>query len=152
MIGQGRAWGEDVRLEKQFDVGKSREATAKVVAQDSTLIGLFPDAKVEIVESRGNERTVVTHYTALGQPGTATFTFTYGDGGEVSFEKHCDGKIWKELRGRITLTTRGSCTRVHIATVGLTKAFVPEVTVRGPMQEQIDQMGAALRELIQSQA
>ena len=141
-----------MRLEKKFDVGKPREAAAKVVAQDDTLVRLFPDAKVEIVESHGNERTVVTHYTALGQPGTATFTFTYDDDGDVRFKKHCDGNVWKDLKGSITLTTRGECTRVHIAAVGHTKAFVPEFTVRGAMQEQVDQMAAALRELIQAQA
>jgi len=141
-----------LRLEKKFDVEKSLEDTAKVVARDSTIIALFPDAKVEIVESRGNERVVVTHYTALGQPGTATFTFTYEDAGNIRFEKHCNGKVWRELKGSVRLTSRGGGTRVRVETVGLTKTFVPEFTVRGPMQEQIDQMASALREMIQSQA
>ena len=141
-----------MRLEKQFEVGKSREAAAKVVAQDSTLIGLFPDAKVEIVESRGNERTVLTHYTALGQSGTATFTFAYEESGDIRFEKHCTGRVWKELKGAVTLTARGASTRVRIATDGRTKAFVPEFAIRGAMRDQIDQMAAALRELINAQA
>ena len=40
-----------MHLEKQFDVDKPRDSAAKVVAQDETLLGLFPDAEVEIVES-----------------------------------------------------------------------------------------------------
>ena len=141
-----------MHLEREFDVEKPREAAAEVVAQDDTLLSLFPDTQVEIVETRGNERTLVTHYTALGQPGTATFTFTVESSGNIRFEKHCDGKVWKELKGSVTLTPRGACTRVRIGTVGHTKAFVPEFTVRGAMQDQIDQMAAALRELIEARA
>ncbi len=141
-----------MHLEKQFDVRKPRAAAAKVVAQDDTLLGLFPDGKVEIVESRGNQRTVVTHYTALGPPGTATFTFTFESNGDIQFEKRCDGNVWKKLTGTVTLTARGEDTRVHIATDGSTKAFVPEFTVRGAMQDQIDQMAAALRKRIQTKA
>ncbi len=141
-----------MHLEKQFDVRKPRAVTAKVVAQDDTLLNLFPDAEVEIVESRGNQRTVVTHYTALGRPGTATFIFTFESGGDVQFEKRCDGNVWKELKGAVTLTAQGASTRVRIATDGRTKAFVPEFTIRGAMRDQIDQMAAALRELINTQA
>ena len=141
-----------MHLEKQFDVKKPRDSAAKVLAQDETLLGLFPDAEVEIVESRGNQRTVVTHFTALGQPSSATFVFTFENSGDVSFEKRCDGNIWKELKGAVTLTARGDGTRVLIATDGRTKAFVPEFTVRGAMQDQIDQMAAALRELIEARA
>jgi carbon monoxide dehydrogenase subunit G len=141
-----------VKLEKKFDVEKPRAAAAKVVAEDDTLHRLFPDAKVEIVKTHGNERTVATHYTLLGQPGTATFTFTVESGGDIHFEKHCDGKVWKELKGSVKLTARGDGTRVKIGTVGHTKAFVPEFAIRGPMQEQIDQMAEALRDLIQARA
>ena len=141
-----------MHLEKQFDVQKPRDAAAKVVAQDETLLNLFPETKVEIIESRGNQRTVVTHYTALGQPGSATFIFTFENSGDVRFEKRCDGNIWKELKGTVTLTVRGKGTRVRIATDGRTKAFVPEFTIRGAMQDQIDQMATALHELIRAQA
>ena len=65
-----------MHLEREFDVEKPREAAAKVVAQDDTLLSLFPDTQVEIVETRGNERTLVTHYTALGQPGTAPVPYS----------------------------------------------------------------------------
>jgi carbon monoxide dehydrogenase subunit G len=142
-----------VHLEKQFYVDKPRDSAAKVVAQDETLLGLFPDAEVEIVESRGNQRTIVTRFTALGQPGSATFVFTFENSGDVSFEKQCDGgKIWKELKGAVTLTARGDGTRVIIAADGRTKAFVPEFAVRGAMQDQIDQMATALSVLIRAQA
>ena len=33
---------------------------------------------------------------------------------------------------------------------GATKALVPELTIRGPMKDQIQQMAAALRERIES--
>lgn len=142
-----------MHLETQFDVEQPRDSAVKVVAQDETLLGLFPDAEVEIVESRGNQRTVVTRFTALGQPGSATFVFTFENSGDVSFEKQCQGgKVWKELKGAVTLTARGDGTRVVIAAEGRTKAFVPEFTVRGAMQDQIDQMAKALRKRIRAQA
>ncbi len=141
-----------MHLEKQFDVRKPCDAVARVVAHDDTLLNLFPDTSVEITESEGARRTVVTHYTALGKKGTATFHFTFESGGDVSFEKVCDGNVWRELRGAVTLTERGKGTRVRIETDGRTKTLVPEFTIRGPMQDQIDQMAGALRARIAEQA
>ena len=141
-----------MQLEKHFDVRKPRDAVARVVAQDDTLLNLFPDTEVEIVECEGPRRTVVTRYTALGKPGTATFHFTFESGGDVVFEKVCDGNVWRELRGAVTLTERGKGTRVRIETRGRTKALIPEFTIRGPMQDQIDQMAGTLRTRIAEQA
>ncbi len=38
---------------------------------------------------------------------------------------------------------------MHIAMNGKTKPFVPEFTLRGALQEQLDPMAAALRERIE---
>jgi hypothetical protein len=134
-----------MHLEKQFDVKQSREATVAQVAQDDTLLNLFPETRTEIVEARGNRRTLRSHYRALGQQGTATFHFSFEPGGDVCFEKVCDGRVWRELKGVVSFETRGKGTRVKIVMDGRTKALVPEFTIRGAMQEQIEQMASALR-------
>ena len=138
-----------MHLEKQFDVVTPRQAAAEVVARDDTLPALFPQAKTEIVERRGNRRTMRTHYRALGRDGTATFHFDVLPDGGVQFEKVCDGRVWKELTGSVSLVERGAGTRVRIVLDGLTKSFVPEFTIRVPMQEQLDQMATALHELLE---
>jgi hypothetical protein len=138
-----------VHLEKKFDVERSRAAAAEVVAREETLPALFPEAKTEIVERRDNRRTVRTHYRALGRDGVATFHFDLLPDGGVCFEKVCDGRVWSELTGSVSLTERGERTRVCLRLDGRTKAFVPEFTIRGPMQEQLDQMASALRELLE---
>ena len=138
-----------MHLEKQFDVAAPRQAAAEVVAREDTLPALFPQAKTEILECRGNRRTLRTHYRALGRDGTATFHFDELPDGGVQFEKVCDGRVWKELRGSVSLVERGASTRVRIVLDGRTKSFVPEFTIRVPMQEQLDQMATALRELLE---
>jgi hypothetical protein len=134
-----------VHLEKQFDVKQTREAAIALVAQDDTLLHLFPDTRTEIVERRGSQRTLRSHYRALGQDGTATFKFDFEPGGDVCFEKVCDGRVWRELTGVVSFETRGKGTRVRIVMEGRTRALVPEFTIRGAMQEQIEQMATALR-------
>jgi hypothetical protein len=134
-----------MHLEKEFVVKQARDAAIALVAQDATLLNLFPDTETEIVESRGNRRTLRSHYRALGQQGTATFHFEFDPKGEVCFEKVCDGRVWRELKGVVSFETRGKGTRVRIVMDGRTKTLVPEFTIRGAMQEQIEQMATALR-------
>ena len=138
-----------MHLEKQFDVATARQAAAEVVAREDTLPALFPQAKTEIVERRGNRRTMRTHYRALGRDGCATFHFDVLPDGGVQFEKVCDGRVWKEFTGSVSLIERGARTRVRIVLDGCTKSFVPEFTIRVPMQEQLDQMATALHELLE---
>ncbi len=138
-----------MHLEKQFDVDTPRQAAVEVVAREDTLPALFPQAKTEIVERRGNRRTMRTHYRALGRDGAATFHFDVLPDGGVQFEKVCDGRVWKELTGSISLVERGACTRVRIVLDGRTKPFVPEFAIRVPLQEQLDQMITALHELLE---
>ena len=141
-----------MHLESQFNVMVPREIVVNTVSHEETLLNLFPDTRVEIIKSEGNKRTLLTHYSALGQEGTATFHFTFEDDGGVSFSKVCDGRIWKQLTGTVTFTTLGIVTRVHIKYVGTTKALVPEFTIRSPMEDQMEQTANALRKMIESAA
>jgi hypothetical protein len=138
-----------VRVERHFDVKLPREAALARAARDEVLVSLFPEGRVEIVAREGARRTLRTHYRALGREGTATFHFHFEPGGEVRFEKVCDGRIWRELAGRVSFATRGKGTRVTISAEGRTKALVPELAIRGPMQEQIEAMARALRRCIE---
>lgn len=135
-----------MHLEKEFDVTQAPGAAYRGVARDETLLSLFPETRTEIVESRGECRTVRSHYTALGQEGVATFHFTFVPEGEVRFEKVCDGRVWRELKGSVTFRTRGKKTRVRIEMDGRTKALVPEFTIKGAMADQLEQMARALHE------
>lgn len=138
-----------MHLEKQFDVSRPRNDAVEIARRDETLLGLFPDTKTEIVESRGGRRTTRTEYSALGRTGTVTFHFTTREDGDVEFEKVCDGNVWRELRGRLSFEARGDRTRVRVAMDGRTKSLVPEFTIKGAMRDQIEEMAAALRERIE---
>ena len=138
-----------MRLQKRFDVKQPTAVAARILARDDTLAHLFPDARTEIVESEGNRRTIRTYYRAMGRDGVATFHFTFHDDGSVEFEKVCDGNVWRELTGTVKIGKHSEGTRVTIEMNGRTKALVPELAIRGPMREQIDQKAYALRERIQ---
>ena len=139
-------------MEKEFDVDRPRAEAVALLADEGVLTDLFPDSTTEIVARKGQRKTIESHYTALGREGVATFHFDYEPGGDVSFEKVCDGRIWRELRGAVTLTERKQKTRVRIELEGRTKALVPEFTIRGPMQDQLDQMAKALRKRLAAKA
>jgi predicted HTH transcriptional regulator len=138
-----------MKLEKTFDVRCARDAAVAAAADEEALLGLFPDAKCEIV-SREAGRTVRTHYRALGQDGTATFHFHFEPNGEVRFEKVCDGRVWRQLEGSVSFAARGARTRVRIEMEGRTKPFVPELAIRGPLRDQLDKMASALRERLEA--
>ncbi len=135
-----------MHIEKEFDVTQEPDAAYRCVARDETLLNLFPDTRTEIVESSGERRTVRSHYTALGQQGTATFHFTFVPEDAVRFEKVCDGRVWRELKGTVSFRSRGKKTRVRIEMDGRTKPLVPEFTIKGAMSDQLEQMARALRE------
>ena len=138
-----------MRIAKQFEVNQERAAAVEAIAKDETLLELFPETRTEIVESKGRRRTLRSHYTALGQQGTATFHFTFHPEGEVTFEKVCDGRVWRELKGEVSFEARKKGTRVRIRMEGRTKPLVPEFTIRGAMNDQLEQMSAALRERLE---
>jgi carbon monoxide dehydrogenase subunit G len=139
-----------MRLEKTFDVRCPRDEAVRVLEQDQTLTSLFPDAETRIVEKQGDRKTVVSRYRALGREGEATFHFDFLMDGSVRFEKVCDGRVWRELRGEVAFEECGQGTRISIELEGRTKGFVPEFTIKGPMQEQIEQMARALEKRIAS--
>ena len=141
-----------MRMEKHFDVDRPRAEAAALLADDEVLRDLFPDTRTEIVGRKERRKTIESHYTALGREGTATFHFDYQPDGDVRFEKVCDGRVWRELRGAVTLSERKDKTRVQIELEGRTKTLVPEFTIRGPMQEQLEQMAKALRRRLSAKA
>lgn len=134
-----------MEIKRRFRVERPRDELVERLCCDETLLALLP-GDTELVESRGDTRTTSTRYTALGREGVATFHFTYLLDGDVRFEKQCDGKVWRELSGVVHLEDRGKRTRVDIKMHGRTKSFVPEFTIKGPMDEQMEQMVEALRE------
>jgi len=134
-----------MQLMKEFDVTATRARACEVLAEDATLVGLFPDTKTDIVARKARRRTTKSRYTLLGQAGEATFHFDTQDDGTVKFAKVCDGRVWKELSGRVTLAERGPKLRVCIEMEGKTKAFVPEFTIKAPLQKQLDDMARALK-------
>ena len=134
-----------MQLMKEFDVTASRARACEVLAEDATLTSLFPDTKTDIVARKAGRRTTRSLYTLLGQAGEATFHFDTQSDGSVRFAKVCDGRIWKELSGCVTLSERGSKLRVRIEMEGKTKAFVPEFTIKAPLQKQLDDMATALK-------
>ena len=129
---------------------RSRDDAVECVAQDDTLLELFPDARSEIIERAGDRRTVRSLYNTLGREGTATFHFDFLLDGGVRFEKVCDGRIWRRLVGAVSFQERGSGTRVVVELEGQTQSFVPEFTIKGVMRDQLEQMASALRKRIES--
>jgi carbon monoxide dehydrogenase subunit G len=139
-----------MRLERRFQVKKPREKVVALIEQDETLTGLFPDTDTRVVDRSGDRRTMVSRYRALGREGEATFHFTFLEDGNVCFEKVCDGNVWRRLRGTLSFEQRGSMTRISVELDGKTKTLVPEFTIKGPMEEQIDQMVTALKRRIKA--
>ena len=135
-----------MHLEKEFVVDRDPEQARQRCSDDEALLDLFPETRSEIIESRGDRRTVRTHYQALGQQGSATFHFDFVPGDDIHFEKVCDGRIWRELRGRVSFKATGAGTRVRVSLDGRTKPLVPEFTIKAAMQDQLEQMARALRQ------
>ena len=139
-----------MRLERRFQVKQPREKVVAIIDDDETLTGLFPDTDTRVVDRKGDRRTTVSRYRALGREGEATFHFDFLEDGNVCFEKVCDGNVWRSLRGTLTFEEKGKGTRICIELDGRTKRLVPEFTIKGPMQEQIDQMVEALKRRIRA--
>ena len=135
-----------MQLERSIQVPCGREVAAERLAADELLTALFPDAETKIVERKGERRTIESRYELMGRPGVATFHFDRAPNGDIHFEKVCDGRVWKELTGCVLLEGAGSFTEVRIELEGRTKTLVPELAIRAPMQEQMDQMVDALRQ------
>ncbi len=133
-----------MHIDKGFDVDASPEACRRAFDEDALLPALFPDTRTEVVESSVSRKTVVSEYVALGQRGEATFHFDLDDDRSVRFAKVCDGRVWRKLAGRVRFDPRGEGTHVTIEMDGRTKGFVPEFTIRAPLEDQLEQMAHAL--------
>jgi carbon monoxide dehydrogenase subunit G len=140
-----------MRLERRFRVSQPREKVVALIEEDETLTGLFPDTDTRVVDRTGDRKTAVSRYRALGREGEATFHFDFLADGNVRFEKVCDGKVWRSLCGTLNFEEQGDATRIFIELDGKTKTLVPEFTIKGPMEEQIDQMVTALKRRLRAQ-
>jgi carbon monoxide dehydrogenase subunit G len=137
-----------VKLEKEFVVERERDEIVGAFDDDATFEAILPDTR--IVKREGDVRHTVTSYSALGRSGEARFIFTTLVDGNVRFEKICDGNVWRSLQGEVTLDEDGPFTRVVLRMEGRTKSLVPEVAIRGPMRDQIEQMASALRRRLEN--
>ena len=124
-----------------------RDEAVERLCSDDTLTTLLPGDS-EIVASDGDRRTTRTRYTVLGREGVATFHFTYLLDGNVRFEKQCDGNIWRRLGGSVVVDEDGDGSLVTIEMEGRTKTLVPELAIKGPLEDQMQAMVDGLRELL----
>ena len=133
-----------MKLEREFPVERSRDEIAKALGDDGVIANLFPDTRIE--HGSGGARETFTRYSALGQERELHLIFHTETGGDLRFEKVCDGNIWRSLDGRIELESlEANVTNVRIEMVGKTRPLVPEVTIRGTMESQLDQMVDSLQ-------
>ena len=132
-----------MKLEKSFSVPPSREELVPLLDDDATFCGLFP--KTRIVSRQGSRRETATPFAAMGQKRDIRFVFETLPDGNVRFEKICDDNVWRSLTGELLLEAEGGSTRVVLRMEGRTRAFVPELAIRGPMRMQIEEMARALR-------
>lgn len=136
-------------LQEEFLVARPRERVATDLDDDRTIEKLFPDTVLEhTVEGARETRTP---YTALGQTRDVRFVFQTLPDGNIRFDKICDGNVWRALSGRVEVeAVDAGTTRVIITMEGRTRAFVPEVTIRAPMREQMRQMARSLRDQLET--
>lgn len=140
-----------MHLVERFEVSRPRDEVVELLCCDETLLDLMSQGETEIVDSDGDRRTTRTRYTALGREGVLTFHFTFLLDGGVRFEKVCDGNVWKKLEGSVSVEEiDDACCEVRVELSGRTKSFVPEFTIKSPMEEQIRSMTEALEERLQA--
>lgn len=136
-----------MELRKTFRTGISRDEAVDRLCDDATLVSLLP-GDTEIVSSDGDRRTIRTRYTALGREGVATFHFTHLLDGGMRFEKVCDGKVWRKLEGSVEVDEDPPGALVTIGMDGRTKTLVPEMAIKGPLEDQMQTMVDALKALL----
>jgi len=132
-----------VKLHKEFVVARPREPLAAALDDDQMLEKLFPGTRIETRVD--GVRETFTPFQALGQSREVHMLFQTLPDGNLRFEKVCDGNIWRFLEGKIELEDDAGTTTVRISMEGQTRSFVPEITIRVPMREQIEQMAKSLR-------
>ena len=136
-----------MEIDEQFVVGRGRDEVARSMDRDETFAALFPDTSVHSLGK--HERETRTPYPGPGRARDIRFVFRTGSDGNVRFEKICDGNIWRSLEGEVRLEgVDDRMTRVVLTMQGRTRAFVPELTIRSPMRDQLSQMAKALRAIL----
>lgn len=133
-----------MQVSKKFSVARSRDEVVEVLGKEDVLVSLLP-GQTEIVTRKGDQLTTRTRYTALGREGEATFRWQFRMDGSIAFEKVCDGRVWRELRGTVDVEEEGAGARIVMEMTGRTRSLVPEFTIKGPMDDQMSGMVAALR-------
>ena len=119
-----------MQLKESLRVARSRDHVVEKLCSDDTLLALIP-GETEIVDRGNDQITTRTRYRAL------------------SFAKVCDGRVWRELAGSVTVEEDGEqAARVDVEMKGRTKALIPEVTIKGPMADQMSAMVEALGRLL----
>ena len=132
-----------MHFESDFTVPRSRAEVATLLDDDETITSLLPGTTIL---PRGNGTRETRTPSPLGQSRDIRFLFHRVEDGGLLFEKICDGNIWRSLDGEVRLEdVRTKFTRVQLRMDGRTRALVPELTIRGPMRDQIKQMTKALR-------
>ncbi len=132
-----------MKLEHAFVVRGRLEDLVALLDDDETFAALFPNTTV--VTTGEHVRETCTPYRALGQEREIRFIFETLGRASVRFAKICDGNVWRSLEGEISLAEKDAeTTRVSLRMNGATRAFVPELTIRGPMRDQIARMARAL--------
>ena len=137
-----------MKLAKEFTVERERDDLVGVLDDDATFEAIMPDTR--IVKREGDVRHTETPFSAMGRTGEVRFVFTTLVDGNLRFQKICDGNVWRTLEGEVTLEEDGPFTRVILRMEGRTRSLIPELAIRGPMREQIDQMASALRARLES--
>ncbi len=131
-----------MHFEREFEVYRSLPEVAALLDDDATLESLLPGTTVT---SRADGTRETRTASPLGQSRDVRFRFTRHAQG-LCFEKICDGNIWRSLDGEVRLENlEAGLTRVQLRMQGRTRMLVPELTIRGPMRDRIDQMTRALR-------
>ncbi len=138
-----------MKIDQEFVVGRGRDEVVRSLDRDETFAALFPDTTVRSLGV--HERETQTPYPGPGRARDIRFVFHTNVDGNVQFEKVCDGNIWRSLEGEVRLEgVDERMTRVVLSMEGRTRAFVPELTIRVPMREQLGQMAKSLREILET--
>ncbi|MBW2280641.1 MAG: hypothetical protein JRG76_00110 [Deltaproteobacteria bacterium] len=138
-----------MKIDQEFVVGRSRDDVVDSLDRDDTFAALFPDTSVHSLGEHSRETR--TPYPGPGRARDIRFVFQTASDGNVRFEKICDGNIWRSLEGEVRAErVDDRMTRVVLTMEGRTRAFVPELTIRAPMREQIVQMAKSLRSLLET--
>ncbi len=138
-----------MKIDQEFVVGRGRVDVVRTLDRDETFAALFPDTTVHSLGA--HQRETHTPYPGPGRARDIRFVFRTREDGNVHFEKICDGNIWRSLEGEVRAEVVDErMTRIVLSMEGRTRAFVPELTIRAPMREQISQMAKALRAILET--